>query len=113
MFYPSRAFILGRFRWVGIYIALQPESKPVHASLLRLESLHGFLMDVGPMREIDQIDRFVLHAERCIQFPLLQHRRWVDRFNADRRLHLIEMEIRSLFDPLLQSVSKWTCLSYL
>src|SRR5216683_349979 len=68
-------------------------------------------MDVGSMRKIDQIDWFLLYSERRIQFPLLKRRRWIDRLNADRRLHLIEMEAWGLFHPLLESASKWTCLA--
>ena len=104
--------VLSLLRGIWIDIALQPESKPVYVSLLGFEALHRLLMDVSAIWEVDQIDWFVLNAERGIQLPLLKHRAGIDGFNANGCLHLIEMKTRSLFDPLLQTIAKWACPPY-
>src|SRR5215471_1217114 len=95
---------LGRVR---VFLVFKPESEPVDSAALRNHSCCRICQNVLVGVEDDQVDRLVQNAQHGIWFP---HREEVvagPRHYLERRLDLVEIELRRSPDPLLESFAEW------
>src|ERR1700679_2491405 len=93
MFPAQVLFFLSRVR---ILISLQPKSKPIDVSLLRLVDVSRHGDDVGGIRKHDEIYRPIQRAEAGISLPIRKDVRGIAGLDAHWRNHTVQVEQHTL-----------------